>query len=78
MLSPSCPSLLRPQHFALPSVVRAHVCHPAKPADTVRTPVPRLELFTGIGDVVVRPLPNWPFVLDPQHHKAPEVFMTQV
>jgi hypothetical protein len=48
------------------------------PTDTLRTVVPRLEALTGTGEFVESPFPNWPFELDPQHHRAPEVLMTHV
>jgi hypothetical protein len=44
--SPSCPFLFRPQHFAPPAVVRAHVS--SNPAEIAETPLVSPVTSTGV------------------------------
>jgi hypothetical protein len=74
---PNWPLPLSPQHFAAPETT-AHACTESElypevpPIDTAVTPEVKPDTDTGVDELVVKPLPNWPLPLAPQHFTAPD------
>ncbi len=69
VLSPSWPSLFRPQHFTPPPLVSAQLWK--APALTVAMPLPRPVTATGSPWSKVDPLPSCPDAFRPQQYAAP-------
>ena len=62
---PSWPFPFAPQHRAVPSRSATHEC---APGPALIDPGPETPLTAmGIGELVVVPLPSWPFGFAPQH-----------
>jgi hypothetical protein len=70
---PSAPLVLSPQHLTVPAVSSAQVWN--CPPTTAAAPLAELIVVanTGVVELVVLPLPSWPFVLSPQQLTAPVV-----
>src|SRR5439155_2801121 len=66
--SPSCPTVLAPQHFTPPVLVTAQVCLEDDLAAMAATPLVSPETSTGVVLPLVVPLPTMPTLPSPPHH----------
>jgi hypothetical protein len=80
-LLPNWPKLFRPQHFTVPSAIRAQatdavMCTVTAVFEDEAPSIPRTAI--GMRLSVFEPSPNWPSTLNPQHFTVPLAMSAQV